>query len=62
MLGLRLDEVAAVGDSRGDIDMLHTVGHPFFVGQTKPIGLEQVSHHPDGDIYEIAQLIVHICN
>jgi phosphoserine phosphatase len=56
--GLRLDEVAAVGDSAGDVSMLRIVGRPVFVGTTVPEGLEGVAHYPDGDIYAIAQRIV----
>lgn len=56
--GFGLDEVAAVGDSGGDIDMLRIVGYPFFVGKTKPKELDKVSHYPDGDIYEIAKCII----
>ncbi|MFQ5873863.1 MAG: HAD family hydrolase [Dehalococcoidia bacterium] len=57
-LGLGLNEVVAVGDSSSDLDMLRVVGHPFFVGRDKPEGLEHVSHHPDGNIHEVAQQIV----
>lgn len=32
-LGIRLDEVVAVGDSSGDVLVLRAVGCPFFVGR-----------------------------
>ncbi len=51
-LGLRRDEVAAVGDSWGDAEMLRSVGHPFFVGRSLPPGLD-AAHLPDGDILEV---------
>lgn len=58
-LGLSPSEVAAVGDSPSDMPMLEIVGHPFFVGHTKP---EEVPagfrHFPDGDICEIAETII----
>ncbi len=57
-LGLGLDEVAAVGDSAGDLPMLRIVGAPFFVGPTRPAGLAAVAQRPDGDIGRIARGIV----
>lgn len=49
--------VAAVGDSRGDIDLLLTAGHRYFVGAELPPELEGSIHYPDGDILEIARAI-----
>ncbi len=50
-------QVAAIGDSWGDIAMLEQVDHRFFVGARLPDGLNAI-HLPDGDIHEIAQRIV----
>ena len=58
-LGVDMDDVAAVGDSGGDVPMLLAVGHPYWVGQTVPRELEgQVIHEADGDIREVAESIV----
>lgn len=57
-LGVGLHQVAAVGDSPGDLPLLRIVGLPFFVGRTLPTGFEHVAHHPDGDIDRIARIIV----
>lgn len=53
-----LDQVAAVGDSAGDVPMLQTIGLPFFVGKSLPPGLPPVTHIPDGDIDQIARTII----
>ncbi|MGH2458877.1 MAG: HAD-IB family phosphatase [Chloroflexota bacterium] len=57
-LGLSLDQVAAVGDSPGDLAMLDAVGYPFFVGQTRPSEPDRLVHLPDGNILAIAKAIV----
>ncbi len=57
-LGIGLDQIAAVGDSSGDVPMLQTVGLPYFVGHDLPLELHAVSHLPDGDIDRIAQSII----
>jgi len=57
-LQLDLKQVAAVGDSSSDLFMLRIVGYPLFVGQTLPEELPPETHMPQGNIYEIAQLIV----
>jgi HAD superfamily phosphoserine phosphatase-like hydrolase len=56
---LQLDpkQVAAVGDSSGDLPMLHFAGYPIFVGKTLPEGLPPEAHDPEGNIYTIAQRI-----
>ena len=60
-LGVEMCEVAAVGDSSGDIAMLNAVGHSFWVGESVPHELTgRVIHQPDGDISEIAREIVRI--
>ncbi len=56
-LGLRREQVAAVGDSWGDTQMLRVVGHPFYVGERLPDGLE-ATHCPSGDIAEITRRIL----
>lgn len=56
-LGCDLREVAAVGDSSGDVPMLRVVGAPFFVGRQLPESLGAVVHRPDGDIGWIARRI-----
>ena len=58
-LGLDMGDVAAVGDTRGDVPMLLAVGHPYWVGETVPPELEgEVVHLPDGDIRVVAESIV----
>ena len=57
-LGIDLGEVAAVGDSAGDLPMLATVGLPIFVGGSLPAEMGLDAHQPDGDIAEIAQRII----
>ncbi len=50
-LGVEMRDVAAVGDTRGDVPMLLAVGHPYWVGATVPVELVgKVVHVPDGDI------------
>lgn len=56
-LGVPMDQVAAVGDSSGDLEMLQAVGHPYWVGHDLQAGLN-ASHYPDGDIEHVAQDIV----
>lgn len=61
-LGLTPKQVAAVGDSSSDLLMLNSVEHALFVGKAKPVGLERIVYLPDGNISEIANLIVSIFN
>ncbi|MDP9353175.1 MAG: HAD-IB family phosphatase [Chloroflexota bacterium] len=56
-LGLRREQVAAVGDSWGDVEMLRAVGHPFYVGESLPDGLEAM-HVSHGDMLEVAQRVL----
>lgn len=56
--GLQMDQVAAVGDSPGDFPMLRVVGHPFFVGKSRPSGIDHLTHYPDGNILSIARQLV----
>ncbi|MGO9932698.1 MAG: HAD family hydrolase [Steroidobacteraceae bacterium] len=57
-LGVGLAEVAAVGDSHGDIPMLARVGHPVFVGAQLPPELAHAEHRPMADMREIAEAIL----
>jgi phosphoserine phosphatase len=56
-LELRREQVAAVGDSWGDAEMLQAVGYPFYVGRTLPSDLG-AAHYPSGNIAEIARRVV----
>ena len=54
-----MEDVAAVGDSRGDLPMLLSVGHRYWVGQTIPPELEgRVIHEPAGDMRLVATSII----
>ena len=58
-LGVDMRDVAAVGDSSGDIPMLLSVGHRYWVGQTIPPELDrEVIHEPGGDMRLVAHQIV----
>lgn len=57
-LGARRHEVAAVGDSAGDVELLTAAGIRYFVGQHVPSGIDNVRHRPEGSILEIAREIV----
>jgi phosphoserine phosphatase len=57
-LGIGMSDVAAVGDSGGDVPMLAAVGHPFFVGAHLPAEIAHAVHAPDADLREIAQRIL----
>ena len=58
-LGVNMSDVAAVGDTRGDVPMLLAAGHPYWVGETVPPELNgKVVHQPDGDIRVVAESIV----
>jgi HAD superfamily phosphoserine phosphatase-like hydrolase len=59
-LGLDLRQIAAVGDSPGDIPMLQTVGCPIYVGLTLPDTLAAVHHIPHGNILNLALSIIHL--
>jgi phosphoserine phosphatase len=57
-LGLAPDEVAAVGDSFSDYEMLRAAGRRFFVGSKQPPSdIEAVMHLPGADLSAIARLI-----
>jgi phosphoserine phosphatase len=57
-LGIELSEVAAVGDSLGDVPMLAAVGHPFFVGAELPREIAHAVHAPNADLRDIARLML----
>ena len=58
-LDVDMKDVAAVGDSRGDIPMLLSVGHRYWVGETIPPELEgSVILEPAGDILLLAHRII----
>ena len=58
-LSIEPQDVAAVGDSSGDLPMLLSVGHRYWVGQTVPPELDgQATHEAGGNIGSIAQHIV----
>ena len=58
-LDVDMKDVAAVGDSRGDIPMLLAVGHPYWVAKAVPPELDgKVVHEPHGDIRVVAESIV----
>lgn len=59
-LGLDRGETAAVGDSIRDASLLTAAGHAFFVGDELPGELAGVPHYPDGDLAEIAGVILDI--
>ena len=58
-LGVDMEDVTAVGDSSGDIPMLLSVGHRYWVGQTAPPDLDRkVVLDPAGDMRMVAHRIV----
>jgi HAD superfamily phosphoserine phosphatase-like hydrolase len=56
--GWPLAEVAAVGDSHGDVPMLRACGTSVFVGATLPPGLTPTLHLPSASIDEVARHIL----
>jgi HAD superfamily phosphoserine phosphatase-like hydrolase len=56
--GITMGDVAAVGDSSGDLPMLGAVGHPIFVGAALPAELHHAVHAPNADMQDIAELIL----
>lgn len=56
-LGILTSEVAAVGDSSGDYDMLSVAGLPIFVG-VEPPAVSSVTHLPNADIANVSKLIL----
>jgi len=57
-LALPMTQVAAVGDSAGDIAMLNVVGRPYFVGPTLPETLRgRAEHCPGAGIDDLARRV-----
>ncbi len=56
-LGLERSQIAAVGDSDGDRELLEAAGMRFYVGSTAP-SITGTAHLPDADIAEIARRIL----
>jgi HAD superfamily phosphoserine phosphatase-like hydrolase len=56
--GIDLEEIAAVGDSSGDVPMLRLAGLPVFVGRSVPAVLPRVVHMPQADIAVVARRII----
>ena len=56
--GLPKDRTAAVGDTRGDAEMLAVVGLPFFVGSSPLPESEGVIHMPGADLRDVADRIL----
>jgi phosphoserine phosphatase len=59
-LGITLAEVAAVGDSNGDVPMLAAVGHPVFVGADRPATIAHAEHVPSGDLREVVERLLNV--
>jgi HAD superfamily phosphoserine phosphatase-like hydrolase len=57
-LGIELAEVAAVGDSHGDIPMLSMVGHPVYVGARLPATIGHALHRPNANLRELAAALL----
>ncbi len=56
--GIGMKEVAAIGDSSGDVPMLRAVGRSAFVGADLPDGFTPDIHVPGGDILRVIQELV----
>jgi phosphoglycolate phosphatase (TIGR01487 family) len=65
MMGLRLEEIAAIGDSENDVDMLKEAGFAAAVANAPPFVKEvadYVASRPDGQGFvEIAEMIMASC-
>jgi HAD superfamily phosphoserine phosphatase-like hydrolase len=57
-LGIELDEVAAVGDSLGDVPMLSMVGHPIYVGAQLPAAIGHAMHKPNANLRELVAAVL----
>lgn len=57
-LGITSDEVAAVGDSGGDIAMLQGIRYPYYVGPSIPSELPHAVHMPRANIALVAEQIL----
>lgn len=56
--GVPAERVAAVGDSRGDIELLHVAGRSIYVGAELPPELNGALHLPDGNILSLARSLL----
>ena len=56
--GVRPDRIAAIGDSKGDLEMLHAASLRVFVGSTVPSGLGEVIHAPNANLCQVADRII----
>ncbi len=56
--GVPSDRIAAIGDSKGDLEMLHAASLRVFVGSTVPSGLGQVIHAPNANLCHVADRII----
>jgi phosphoserine phosphatase len=54
-LGIFPDQLAAVGDSAGDVPMLKFVGQGYYVGPIMPDLPSHVRHWPDADIAKLVE-------
>lgn len=57
-LGIAANQVAAVGDSLGDVSMQWAAGLPIFVGQGPPPEIPSLVHRPGAGILDVARHIV----
>ncbi|WP_030432066.1 HAD family hydrolase [Allokutzneria albata] len=57
-LGIGPEEIAAVGDSPGDVPMLSSCGTSVYVGGELPAGFRPTLHLPGGAIDEIARVVL----
>lgn len=56
-LGLERREVAAIGDSEGDREMLAAAGFRIYIGE-RPFDLPDLQHMPGADMYDVARRIL----
>lgn len=56
--GVPPHRIAAIGDSRGDIEMLKEARLPFFIGTTVPFESDQIIHLPQADLRVVAERIL----
>ena len=56
-MGIGRDQTAAVGDSRGDLDLFAAAGRSIYVGDQLPLGCT-ATHQPDGDLSTIARALL----
>jgi len=56
--GVPSHRIAAIGDSRGDIEMLKEARLPFFMGTTVPFESDELIHLPQADLRVVAARIL----